>query len=103
MRSIQVSHADLPVIGKRAKQRQAGVDCLRLLQWLAPLPIELREGKAITLLRKVFSEQFVVQEAGKVEAVKVHATGVVKNPHDPEAEWSAKGNTRRSGSATKFS
>jgi hypothetical protein len=75
----------------RAKQRQAGVDCLRLLQWLAPLPIELREGKAITLLRKVFSEQFVVQEAGKVEAVKVHATGVVQNPHDPEAEWSAKG------------
>ena len=75
----------------RAKQRQAGVDCLRLLQWLAPLPIELREGKAITLLRKVFSEQFVVQEAGKLEAVKVHATGVVQNPHDPEAEWSAKG------------
>jgi hypothetical protein len=75
----------------RAKQRQAGVDCLRLLQWLAPLPIELREGKAVTLLRKVFSEQFVVQEPGKVEAVKVHATGVVQNPHDPEAEWSAKG------------
>jgi hypothetical protein len=75
----------------RAKQRQAGVDCLRLLQWLAPLPIELREGKAIRLLRKVFSEQFVVQEPGKVEAVKVHATGVVQNPHDPEAEWSAKG------------
>ena len=75
----------------RAKQRQAGVDCLRLLQWLAPLPIELREGKAITLLRKVFSEQFIVQEPGKVEAVKVHATGVVQNPHDPEAEWSAKG------------
>ena len=75
----------------RAKQWQAGVDCLRLLQWLAPLPIELREGKAITLLRKVFSEQFVLQEPGKVEVVKVHATGVVQNPHDPEAEWSAKG------------
>ena len=75
----------------RAKQRQAGMDCLQLLEWLAPLPIELREGKAVTLLRKVFTEQFVIEGSGKVERVKVHATGVVQNPHDPEAEWSAKG------------
>jgi transposase len=75
----------------RAKQRQAGVDCLQLLQWLEPLPAELKEGKQVALLRKVFSEQYVVQESGQLEAVKVHATGVVQNPHDAEAEWSAKG------------
>lgn len=69
----------------------AGVDCLRLLQWLAPLPIELRECKAVVLLREVFAQQYVVEESGRIEPVKVHATGVVQNPHDPEAEWSAKG------------
>jgi len=75
----------------RTKQHQAGNDCLQLLQWLEPCSSELREGKQVALLRKVFAQQFVVQEAGKVEAVKVHATGVVQNPHDPEAQWSAKG------------
>jgi hypothetical protein len=74
----------------RAKQRQAGEDCLRLLQWLEPLPVELREGKQVAVLRSVFAQQYLIEE-GKVEPVKVHATGVVQNPHDPEAEWSAKG------------
>ena len=75
----------------RAKQRQAGEDCWRVLQWLQPLAVELREGKQVALLREVFTQQYVVEAAEKVEPVKVHATGVVQNPHDPEAEWSAKG------------
>jgi transposase len=75
----------------QAKRLQAGNDCLHLLQWLEPCAIELREGKQASLLREVFAEQFVVEEDGKLEPVKVHATGVVQNPHDPQAEWSAKG------------
>jgi hypothetical protein len=75
----------------RAKQRQAGQDCLQLLQWLEPCPTELREGKQVALLREVFAQQYVMAGPGKVEPVKVHATGVVQNPHDPQAEWSAKG------------
>lgn len=75
----------------RAKQRLAGEDCFRLLRWLEPLPVELREAKQLALLREVFAQQYVVEKAGKVEPVKVHATGVVQNPHDPDAEWSAKG------------
>jgi len=75
----------------RAKLQQAGEDCLGLLQWLEPLPVELRAGKQVALLREVFTPQYVVKASGKVAPVKVHATGVVQNPHDPEAEWSAKG------------
>jgi transposase len=75
----------------QAKRRQAGNDCLRLLQWLEPCPSELRQGKQLSLLREVFAQQFVVEADGKTEPVKVHATGVVQNPHDPQAEWSAKG------------
>jgi hypothetical protein len=33
----------------------------------------------------------VVKQGGEIEPVKVHATGVVQNPHDPDAQWSAKG------------
>jgi transposase len=75
----------------QAKRRQAGNDCLRLLQWLEPCPSELRQGKQVSLLREVFAQQFVVEADGKTEPVNVHATGVVQNPHDPQAEWSAKG------------
>jgi hypothetical protein len=35
----------------RAKLQQAGEDCLGLLQWLEPLPVELRAGKQVALLR----------------------------------------------------
>ncbi len=72
------------------KHRQAGQDCLRLLQWLEPMAAELRYGPQVELLREVFAQQYQ-QKAGQVEPVKEHATGVVRNPHDPDAQWSAKG------------
>lgn len=83
----------------QSKRRQAGVDCLGLLNWLEPLSAEIRQGKAVALLREVFAQQYEVDQSGKtstssvesIEPVKVHATGVVQNPHDPEAQWSAKG------------
>jgi transposase len=64
--------------------------CRRLLQWLEPLAPELRYGPKVELLREVFGQQYVVQSA-EVQAVKEHAPGVVCNPHDPDAQWSAKG------------
>jgi transposase len=75
----------------QAKRRQAGADCLRLLKWLEPLGVEIGEAKAVALLREVFAQQYEVEQSGKIEPVKVHATGVVQNPHDPDVQWSAKG------------
>lgn len=75
----------------QAKSQQAGIDCLRLLEWLEPLETEIRQGRQVVLLREVFAQQYVVNQGGKIEPVKVHATGVVQNPHDPDAQWSAKG------------
>jgi hypothetical protein len=43
------------------------------------------------LLQEVFAQQFVVEADGQFEPVKVHATGVIQNPHDADAQWSAKG------------
>jgi transposase len=72
------------------KYHQAGEDCRRLLQWLEPMAPELRYSPQVELLREVFSQQYVVQSA-EVQAVKKHAPGIVRNPHDPDAQWSAKG------------
>jgi transposase len=74
----------------KTKHRQAGEDCLRLLQWLEPMAAELRFGPQVELLREVFAQQYQ-QKASQVKPVKEHATGVVQNPHDPDAQWSAKG------------
>jgi len=75
----------------QSKRRQAGADCLRLLEWLEPLGAEVREAKGVALLRKVLSQQYEVQQSGQIEPVKVHASGIVQKPHDADVEWSAKG------------
>jgi len=72
------------------KHRQAGEDGLRVLQWLEPMAPELRYGQQVKLLREVFAQQYLVK-TGPAEAVKAHAPGVIRNPHDPDAQWSAKG------------
>jgi hypothetical protein len=38
------------------KHRQAGEDCLRVLQWLEPTAPELRYGQQVELLREVFAQ-----------------------------------------------
>jgi hypothetical protein len=74
----------------RSKQVQAGQDCLALLQWLEATGADLRYGRQVELLREVFAQQFVLKEQNP-QPVKEHAAGVVQSPHDPEAQWSAKG------------
>jgi len=72
------------------KHRQAGQDSLILLQWLEGAQVEQRYGRQVCLLREVFTQQyeFTGQEA---LALKTHPTGAIQNPHDPQAQWSAKG------------
>jgi transposase len=79
----------------QAKRCEAGADCLRLLKWLEPLGAEVLEAKGVALLREVFSQQYEVDQSGTIEPVKVHGTGVVQNPHDPDAQWSAKGQGKK--------
>jgi transposase len=74
----------------RSKQVQAGEDCLLVLQWLEATGSDLRYGRQVELLREVFDQQFELK-ANQPEPVKEHAAGVVQSPHDPDAQWSAKG------------
>jgi hypothetical protein len=74
----------------RSKQVQAGRDCLSLLQWLEATGTDLCHGRQVELLREVFDQQFELEQ-NQPEPVKQHAAGVVQSPHDPDAQWSAKG------------
>jgi hypothetical protein len=75
----------------KQKLSLAGEDVRLLLRWLEPLPAAMRSGRQVELLRRVFAEHYTIEADAKITPVKVHATGVVQNPHDPEAQWSAKG------------
>jgi transposase len=72
------------------KHQQAGADALQLLQWVEPLPTEIREGRQVSLLREVFGQNYAVT-GREIMPVKARPPGAVQNPHDPEAKWSAKG------------
>jgi transposase len=74
----------------QSKRVQAGQDCLLLLQWLETTGTDLCHGRQVELLREVFDQQFELNE-NQPEPVKEHAAGVVQSPHDPDAQWSAKG------------
>src|SRR6266702_4271864 len=69
----------------RSKQKQAGEDICLLLKWLDPLPVPVREGRQVALLRKVFEEN------GQCEPVKVRGSGVIQTPHEPQAQYCVKG------------
>jgi transposase len=77
----------------KEKHQQAGADALQLLRGLEALPVAIREGKQVRLLREVFGQYYVVSEQ-EVTPVKEHAAGVVQNPHDPEATWCTKGKAK---------
>jgi len=72
-----------------AKFQQAGRDAHGLLSWLDGQSSPLRELEAVALLRRVFAEQFEVGPDGP-QRREAEPSGAVKNPHDPEAQWSTK-------------
>jgi hypothetical protein len=70
------------------KFRQAGEDMAALIQW-ASRQKEWAEHDATKLLKRVFGEQFEIVE-NRPQVRRGEASGAVKNPHDPEAQWAAK-------------
>jgi transposase len=71
------------------KFQQAGRDAHGLLSWLEEQQSPLGELEAVVLLRRVFGEQFEFGPDGPVRR-KGEPSGAVKNPHDPDAQWSTK-------------
>jgi len=78
-----------------SKYQQAGLDMHRLLQWACEIP-ELAEHERTALLRRVFDEQYELTEQGPRQR-KREDSGTVKNPHDPDVQWSTKDPTHKTG------
>jgi transposase len=73
------------------KMNQAGSDTLELLGWVDELEDKrAAQGKAVQLLRRVFLENFQTVEEG-CQQRETQPPGAVQNPHEPEAQWAAKG------------
>lgn len=75
------------------KVHQMGQDMLRLLEWVMSQTPDLGEGQRFQLLWRVFEEYFEVAANGTLtkRKAKERVVTALRNPHEPEVEWSAKG------------
>ena len=72
------------------KFRQAGADGLGLLQWLEGLRSDLRYGTQMELLAEVLGQRFALQ-VNRPEPLEQSEGSAVQSPHDPDAQYAAKG------------
>jgi hypothetical protein len=80
----------------KAKLAQCGQDIAMVLAWIKTLPQDLAQLPKLKLLEQVFAENFELTQE-EVKPLKKHGARVVRNPHDPEAQWC----TKSSGDAKK--
>lgn len=71
------------------KSEQAGQDALSLICWLRRQPSIIRDDDKAILLERVFLEQYE-PDTQCLSLCKPENSGTVKNPHDPDAQWSSK-------------
>lgn len=77
----------------KEKQLQAGQDITLLLAWAAGQDAAVARGRQMQLLQRVLDENFAV-EAGTLQ-LHPQPPAAVKNPHDPQATWSAKADGKK--------
>ncbi|MCG3148914.1 MAG: hypothetical protein PCFJNLEI_02366 [Verrucomicrobiae bacterium] len=75
------------------KLDQAGADAWAVLEWVLALPVAVQAQPKVTLLARVFEEYFERVEQGW-RGRRQHVSASIVNPHDPEAQWRTKGNTK---------
>ena len=76
----------------RAKMNAAGADAAQLLAWVKALADAApAAGPQVKVLARVWEENFQRTEGGQLEQRESQPPGAVHNPHDPEAQWAAKG------------
>jgi hypothetical protein len=82
----------LPAQVMRQRMDQVGADALRLLSWVKKLSdSSVAQGPKVLLLEKVLAEQFELSAGQAPRQREAQPTGAVHNPHEPQAQWAAKG------------
>jgi hypothetical protein len=80
----------------KEKMDQAGRDGLQVLNWVQTLSDQrIAAGFQVQLLGRVLGENFQWTEGQAPVQREAQPTGAVHNPHDPEAQWAAKGQGRQ--------
>lgn len=78
------------------KMNQAGVDGVTVLAWVGKLSdATVAEGAQIKLLQRVLEENYTWTEGQPPVQKEAQPTGALHNPHEPEAQWAAKGCGKR--------
>jgi transposase len=77
----------------KQKQLQAGQDITLLLAWAREPDSAVAQGRQMQLLQRVLDENFT-SEQGTLQLHPQPSTAV-KNPHDPQAAWSAKADGKK--------
>jgi transposase len=83
-----------PEVELKNKMQQAGEDIRRLRNWVGDQKEKgeiLPEAAQMKLLDRVFQEQYAVRDTEAIEVLREQPVGAVRNPHDPDVEWAAKG------------
>ena len=82
--------AELTVLEE--KMKLAGGDAVQLLAWVRKLAHPApAQGEQVKLLQRVCDDNFELNAAGQPQKRPAQPPGAVHNPHDPQAQWCAKG------------
>jgi transposase len=74
------------------KMTAGGIDGLQVIAWAKSLPDPtVVEGPQMKLLARVLEENFTWEENKTPLQQEAQPPGAVHNPHDPQAQWAAKG------------
>jgi len=76
---------------------QAGVDMRDVLAKAAALGMVVMQSAPVSLLQRVFDEQFECRAEQPPEQRRATPAGAVHNPHDPEAQWCTKKSIGKAG------
>ena len=77
------------------KMAQAGVDGLQLLSWVQTLSDKaVAEGVQYKLLMRVLAQNYTWSQGQAPVQREAQPTAAVHNPHEPQAQWAAKGQGR---------
>ncbi len=92
-----------PISVLKLKMDQAGGDAVRLLEWVGQLSDRtISQGKQVQLLERVWNENFQLQADQTLQQREAQPPGAVHNPHEPEAQWAAKGTGKRKKEHTGY-
>lgn len=78
----------------KAQVLEAGRDLQAFLAWADQQTEAVKEHPQVQLLRRVFQENYEMDQQGVLSQTRAQPAGAVHNPHEPEAQWSKKSTTK---------